>query len=196
MRFVHNKILTLTLIGLLATTAASSFAHQDEELDPQELIVLTIERGDINQIEQLFTAGLDINQDIAGDGTPLIIAVRSGNKELVKYLITQGADVNVESTRDGTALTEAAANNNVELLNYLHQQGAAIDTVTLYDETALITASRAGSFQAVKYLVEQGADVNLAVEANVRFGKELRSPLNGAKTKQIRDYLISQGARS
>lgn len=195
MRSVLDKTLTLSLIGLLATTAAS-FAHQDEKLDPHELTVSAIEGGDVSEIEQLITAGLDINQDIAGDGTPLIIAVRSDNKELVKYLIGQGADVNVESMSDGTALTEAAANNNVELLTYLHLHGASIDAITLYDETALITASRAGNFQAVKYLVEQGADVNLAVQANVRFGKELRSPLNGAKTKQIKDYLISHGARS
>lgn len=196
MKSILKKTLTLTLLGVLTTTATTSFAYQDEELEQHEIIVLTIERGDVNQIEQLFTSGLDVNQDIEGDGTPLIIAVRSGNKELVEYLIDQGADVNVESTRDGTALTEAASNNDVELLNYLYQQGASIDAITLYDETALITASRAGNFQAVKYLVEQGADVNLAVEAKVKLGKELRSPLNGAKTKQIRDYLISHGARS
>ena len=196
MKSVLTKTSCATLIGLLMTTASVSFAHQNEDLDPHEVKVLIIEQGNLSKVQQLLDEGLDINQDIHGDGTPLIIAVRSGNKALVEYLVANGANVNSESTRDGTALTEAAANNNVELLNYLYQQGAVIDAITEYDETALITASRAGNFQAVKYLVEKGADVNLAVEANVRFKKELRSPLNGAKTQQIKDYLIAHGAQS
>lgn len=194
MKSVLKRTVSIAITGLMLTTAAASFAHQNDDLDPHEVVVLTIQQGNISEIEALFDSGLNINEDIQGDGTPLIIAVRSGNKALVEYLINNGADVNTESTRDGTALTEAAANNNVELLNYLYAQGAIVDTITKYDETALITASRAGNFQAVKYLVEQGADVNLAVEANVRLGKEMRSPLNGAKTNQIKQYLIAQGA--
>ena len=194
MKSVLNKISGVLLSSALLTTGLS-FAHQDDDLDPHEVVVHTLAQGNISEIQQLFDDGLNINQDIQGDGTPLIIAVRSGNKDLVEYLLNRGADVNTESTRDGTALTEAAANNDVELLSYLYAQGAVIDTVTKFDETALITASRAGNYQAVKYLVEQGADVNLAVEAKVKLGKEMRSPLNGAKTKQIRDYLIEKGAR-
>lgn len=195
MKSMIQKTATATLLGCLITTAHMSFAHKNN-LEPHEATVFTIQQGNITQVEQLLNSGLDVNKDIYGDGTPLIIAVRTGNKRLVEFLVDKGADVNTESTRDGTALTEAAANNNVDMLNYLYQQGATVDTITEYDETALITASRAGNFQAVKYLVEQGADVNLAVEANVKLGKELRSPLNGAKTKQIRDYLIANGAQS
>ena len=72
--------------------------------------------------------------------------------------------------------------------------GADIDAVTEHDETALISASHSGHFKVVKYLVEKGADVNLAVEANTVRGTELRSPLLSAKTREIREYLIAQGA--
>ena len=177
-------------------TSHSLLAHGIEtDMDEGERIAHTISTGNLNQINQLFEQGLSVNQDIEREGTPLIIAVQADKQELVSHFLNMGADINLESRTDGNPLIVAALANNLGLVKYLHQNGATLDSITKYDETALISASRAGHFKVVQYLVENGADVNLSVMANVRGGKQLRSPLNGAKTSQIRDYLISQGAK-
>lgn len=182
--------------SLMMTTspAFSQFSLQDDD-DPEERIVKILANGDMQQIESLFENGLSLNQNIDGDGTPLIIAAQNRNYELVEYLVDNGADVNLESTQDGNPLIAAALANDLSLVKYLHSHGAKIDAITKYDETALISASRAGHFKIVKYLVENGADVNLGVDANVRLGKEWRTPLNGARTEEIRQFLLSSGAK-
>jgi len=187
------KLFSIASACLLTTSI--SFAH-DSDMKPNEAAVSILSEGSLTKVEQLLDSGIDINRDIEGDGTPLIIAVQNANKKLVEYLLEHGADVNRDSIQDGNPLIVASLKNNIELVEYLHKQGANIDAVTEYDETPLISASRAGSFQVVRYLVEQGADINLAVEAKTVKGSELRSPLNGAKTIEIRDYLIANGARS
>ncbi len=185
---------SLAIALLLAIGSGLTFARASHDNDREEYLVDVIASGDIAQIKGLLDGELDVNQNIEGDGTPLIIAIHNGHTELVEYLVTVGADVNLESLQDGNPLIAAALSNNLALVEYLYEQGAAIDAITQYDETALISASRAGHFQIVEYLVNNGADVNLAVHANVRYGKELRSPLNGAKTQKIRDFLLANGA--
>ncbi len=182
---------------LIAASGSALALHQNDHSDMSqaERVVATIEDGHLPAIQQLLNNGLDVNQDLDNDGTPLIIAVQNGHKRVVEFLLSHGADVNLESETDGNPLVAAALSNELELLTYLHKSGAEIDAITEYDETALISASRAGHFEIVKYLVEQGADVNLGVVAKVRKGTELRTPLNGAKTAQIRDFLVSHGAR-
>jgi len=188
-----NRIKLAALFGVCIMTTSASFANSLDE-EPQEQVLRILTEGNLVKVEQLFDTGVDINQDIAGDGTPLIIAVQNDNKALVKFLLEKGADVDRESIRDGNPLIVAALTNNVELVDYLYQQGASIDAIVEHDETALISASRAGHFKVVKYLVEHGADVNLAVNTQTLKGMELRSPLNGAKTNQIRQYLLANGA--
>lgn len=195
--FTPRTIFTSVVAGVLLLSAQAALANSSyDELDEYEQMVEIIKQGNLTHIKQLIAQGLDINQDIDNDGTPLIIAVQSGNKDVVEYMLSIGADVNRESERDGNPLVVAALTNNLELVKFLYSKGAVIDAVTEYDETALISASRQGHFEVVKYLVENGANVNLAVEAKALRGTELRSPLNGAKTEQIKNYLIAHGARS
>lgn len=195
--FKEKNILKSVIAGLFVLTTQATLAHSsDNELSEAEKIVEIIEQGNLTLVKQLFADGLNVNQDLDNDGTPLIVAVQSGNIGIVEYMLSIGADVNLTSETDGSPLVAAALGNNLGLVKYLYNNGAEIDTVTEYDETALISASREGHFEVVKFLVENGANVNLAVEAKVLSGTELRSPLSGAKTKQIRSYLIAQGARS
>ena len=185
------------LMGAIALATNTSIANSHAKtLEHHDQIVETIENGNLNQLKQLLSNGLAVNQDLGNDGTPLIIAVQNGNQLAVEYFLQQGADVNLKSETDGTALITAALHNNLALVKYLHQHGAEIDAITQHAETALISASRAGHFEIVKYLVEHGADVNLAVEVKLATEKVLRSPLNGAKTERIRQFLVINGAIS
>jgi ankyrin repeat protein len=161
-----------------------------------EILIEMIHNSAVGGIEQLINEGLNINATIIGDGTPLIIAVRDNNKKVVESLIQWGADINLSAKNDANPLITAAMNNHLALAEMLFLQGANIDAVIDDDETALINASRQGHYQMVKFLVENGADVNLAITANTLQGSELRSPLNGAKTTEIRDYLVLMGAKA
>ena len=208
-----NNTFKLCLLATALLTNISSYASDKlttfEQIAPLEhsnistisplkgeRLIEMIHNTSVSGIEQLINDGLDINATIIGDGTPLIIAVRNNNKEVVEKLIQWGADINLPAKNDASPLITAAMNNHLALAEMLFLQGANIDTVIDDDETALINASRQGHYQMVKFLVENGADVNLAVTANTLRGNELRSPLNGAKTTEIRDYLVLMGAKA
>ena len=192
---LFRNLKLMSIISICVFTTSVVFANT-VDLESNDKFVRIISEGNLLKIEQLFDNNLDINHNIDGDGTPLIIAVKKRNLTLVKYLLDRGADINRESIKDGNPIIAAALSNDVDMVEYLYQRGAEIDAIVEFDETALISASRAGYFKVVKFLVERGADVNLAVEAKIFKGTELRSPLNGAKTSEIREFLINNGARS
>ncbi len=153
-----------------------------------------VNNHNINAIKTLIQNGLDINRPIRGDGTALIMAVRQGDQQFVNQLIELGTDVNQAARGDANPLIIAAMTNQIDIAASLIQQGAELDAIVIGDETALINASWQGHYEMVKFLVEQGADVNLSVRAMLWDRLELRSPLKMAKTDQIRQYLIQNGA--
>ena len=159
-----------------------------------EQLITAVMKNDIAAIEALQNQGVDINTPAIGDGTALIIAVKIDNRQMVQALIDLGANVNQSSRGDGNPLIAAAMTNNIELAQLLIDSGAKVDAIVRRDETPLINATRRGHLAMTKLLVEQGADVNLAVRAPVSDGSKLRSPLNMARTDEITNYLIEQGA--
>ena len=187
-----NK-LTSTLLSLAIFTSGYVSASNIQSEETENLISW-IKHGQVMKVEQAIAQGFDINRAMPGDGTPLMLAVENGHKQLVHRLIELGADVNRISLQDGNPLIVAAANNRLELVEHLLLAGADVDAIVKYDETALITAARAGHLAMVKLLVNSGADVNLTVEAETVRGVEIRSPLSGAKTEAVRQYLLQHGA--
>ncbi|MCO4798756.1 MAG: ankyrin repeat domain-containing protein [Colwelliaceae bacterium] len=191
---MKKSMLALLVSSLVLTSAYGLESHLSTE--QSEALVQHIEENNIEFVTSIINKGFDINTDLEGDGTALIIASRNDHKTLVQALLDLGADVNHATQRDGTALTAATISNNVEIAKLLYLQGAELDLITEYDETALINASRYGHFKLVSFLVENGADVNLGVNAKTAKGIVYRSPLKNAKTQKIRDYLILNGAQS
>lgn len=195
--------LSLTLVAtsfsqdkpkLLVSAQSAGFEHASDSTTDK--LITAISNNDQQTLSALLDSGLDINQLIPGDGTALIIAARQGRLEIINTLLEQGADVNQITRSDGTALITAAMENQLETAALLYNHGAEINAVTTNDETALISACRNGHLPMVKFLVQNGADVNLAVQASTLKGTTLRSPLNGAKSQAIRDYLLSMGAKA
>lgn len=205
-----SKLLAIAISCIAISTATISIAHDNRApivvseghhkshpSDPNsELMIRAIRDNDLNKVRALLDNGVGINDNIVGDGTPLIVAVQRNKIELVQALIDLGADVNQATEIDGNALINAAMTNNVEIANLLLEQGANLDAIVINDETALITASRAGHFEMVKFLVESGADVNLGVQVKLVKGTEYRSPLNGARDMKIKQYLENNGAKA
>ncbi len=156
-------------------------------------LIEAVQSNQIAEVRKLVSNGADINMGVSGDGTALIVAAKNGNKEMVDTLLAMGANVDQAWSGDGNPLIAASAEGHVEIVARLLAAGADVNAVCHMDETSLITASRRGHLPVVKYLVENGGDVNLAVQADF---DRWRSPLNQASDSQIRNFLISKGARS
>lgn len=155
-------------------------------------LMAAAEVGDIAAAQRLVAAGANVDARIRGDGTALIVAARHGQLPMVEQLLQLGADVEKPSRGDGNPLIAAAAGGHDDIIQRLLAAGADVDAVVAGDETPLINAAKQGHLEIVKRLVAHGADVNLGVTADMG---EFRSPLNQAKNDDVRDYLLSQGAK-
>jgi ankyrin repeat protein len=126
------------------------------------------------------------------NATPLFHAVGGGHLDVAKYLIGKGAK---QTKAWGTyPIHEAVQKKNVEMLNLLLENGgkAHLNLLTESGYSALQFAIMDKSFDIVKILVENGAKVNLK-------DGEGRTTLiycdDRNTTKEIKDYLISKGAK-
>lgn len=154
-------------------------------------LIEAVQANQLHAVRGILSTGADINGAVPGDGTALIVAARGGNVEMIDALLKMGAKVDQPSSGDGNPLIAAATQGHLDVVERLLSAGADINAICHMDETPLINASRRGHIRVVKYLVENGADVNLAVQADF---DRLRSPLNQAGNKEVRDYLIAKGA--
>ncbi|TQV77095.1 peptidase M56, BlaR1 [Aliikangiella marina] len=180
-------------INLASIEKESKFFSKLTEAQ-SEYLITAVNYGDINMIRTLVADGIDINTPVVGDGTALIIAVKKQNITLVEELIAIGADVNQASRGDGNPLITAAMVDNLDIAKLLLANGADINAVVPGDETPLINATRRGSLAMTKWLVENGADVNLKVKTSAWDGFEIRSPLNMARTRAVKDFLLEHNA--
>ena len=193
--------------GSVHVVAAASDAIEDgvregvegaleEDGTYRDAVVEAAERGDIDALQFFEKRGIDLNDAIIGDGTPLLIAARSGRMEAVRWLVLdRRVDVNEPSPGDGNALIAAASKNRIRIMKFLLDHGAEIENVVPGDENALITAAADGSIAAVDLLIERGANVNARVWADDR---EWRTPLNQAVENGHDDIvrmLTAAGAR-
>jgi bla regulator protein BlaR1 len=192
-KLIITGFMTMAIFG----TASGITQSSAENLSPtlSEILEQAINSNDYQTVANMLDNGLEINGTIEGDGSLLIMAIKAGHDAMVYGLIDAGADVNQAVVKDGNPLITAAMMNNLTVAQRLFNEGALVDAIVEHDETALINASRMGHFEMVKFLVENGADANLGVQVNTVKGSIYRSPLNGAKTDEIRDYLLSMGAK-
>ena len=187
------QMLVYTVLAALIFGSAMLFAGEaDESMTSRqgEIMKSAIESENFNNIQYLLSEGVGINTPYHGDGTMLMLAVRNNNIDLVKKLVALNADVNQPSPGDGNPLIIAAQEGNLAIARFLLSKGAHVNAVVKGDETPLINASKNGHFEMVKLLVANGADVNL----KVKVPGERRSPLNQARSNEIRRYLESVGA--
>lgn len=186
----HRLMLALGLLaGGGALTSFSTFAATSTDA---KALVDALEDQGVEAVSVLVHNGADINARNPGDGTVLMVAAKRGDLPAVERLLAMGADVNVTTAGDGTALIAAAGQGHLPVVKRLVAAGAKVDTIAPHDETALITASRKGRLDVVEFLVEHKANVNLGVTTTTG---QWRTPLNQARTSDIKAYLSEHGAR-
>ena len=81
-------------------------------------------QGDLELVEQLLDAGVDVNDRDAWGHTPLMSASWAGHREIVKVLLKRGAEVNATTRRDWTALRFARKLGHPEIVDLLKGAGA------------------------------------------------------------------------
>jgi len=154
--------------------------------------------GDLTGINELLTAGANVNAAIDGDGSPLIAAARAGRQDIVSLLLDKGADPNMGVEGDGSPLIAAAAHGETNVVSLLLDRGAGVDLIVAGDENPLIQASGKGHLAVVQLLVARGADVNTRVHVvDARGADEWRTPLRMARQGRhaaVVAFLISAGA--
>lgn len=94
----------------------SPIPENDEELHLPEL-VYAASLGDIEQVEQLLSQGVNANQADDEGYSALHAAAENDHLEIVKLLIGKGADVNYKA--EYTALELANMADNKEIIEYL-----------------------------------------------------------------------------
>jgi ankyrin repeat protein len=118
-------------------------------------------------IEDLITAGADVNRGSKKFGLPLTAAVK--NFRLTKRLLDAGANVNGQWPGRPTALQEACGMRDIDTVKLLLDSEADINAPAVADRgrTALQAAVERGSIPIIKLLLERGADCNgLPAESN------------------------------
>lgn len=182
---------TLTLAATPRMGAPDHAVPESLRSADARLLVEAASEGRIGEVQALLRRGVDIDAVVPGDGTALIAAAKAGDLPMMTLLLRKGADVDHPARGDGNPLIMAAMAGHREAVALLLKIGADVDAIVPGDETALINAARGGHLQSVKSLVAYGADVNLGVRTD---RGEWRSPLNQARGREVRDYLIAHGA--
>jgi ankyrin repeat protein len=126
--------------------------------DSDRLIRL-IEEGNIELIRQAILSGYDINHQIDGEITLLMVAASTGNLEVVKLLVKSGANVNQILDNGSIPLLCATNIDNLEVFNYLVTL-AILET----NKILLLQYVFDGQLDFIKSLINTGIDVDTCQE--------------------------------
>lgn len=125
-----------------------------------------IERGNLQQVKELFGKTYNLNTLNGVDADTIIFASQKGQLEIVKYLIDKideaERDYRIDYRDcDGlSALQWAAYNGHSKIVKLLIKNGADVNNKANDGRTPLIEATQMGHHETVKLLLENGANIN------------------------------------
>ena len=142
--------------------ASTRYTLKDEKYDDTRIdaLIMACMEGDLEFVQTLVEAGININ-GIGTEGfTPLMVAASNQESKIVKYLIEQGADVNA-TTNGWNALIEAADEGSLKSMKFLLEAGADVNYFwTPGSPTAITMAASENYLECLELLIEYGADIN------------------------------------
>jgi len=116
--------------------------------------------GDMETLETLLDAGVDINARNKDGVSALAYASDRGHMAIVKKLLANNADVNARSNIGSTALMNAAYMGHVKIVNMLIASGADVNAKSSSGTTALMNAAAHGFVEIVQILLAHDAYVD------------------------------------
>ena len=118
------------------------------------------EKGNLMRVNELITAGVDVNKENNGGWTPISIAADKGYIDIVNALITVGADVNKVTNTGLTPLILAADKGYIDIVNILITARADVNKTNRLGLTPLYLATKNNNINIVRILITAGADIN------------------------------------
>ncbi|MCA8968344.1 MAG: ankyrin repeat domain-containing protein [Planctomycetes bacterium] len=134
--------------------------------------------GDLDAVQSLLAAGLDVDACNAIGYTPLMSAARSYRVEIVQLLLAAGADPNRRFEDDNSVLhaatleTPSQPDRQATCVRLLLEAGADADVPNTAGITPLMQAAWFGCEPAVAELLDHGADPH-AVDTTGRTAQDI-----------------------
>ncbi|MEK6322879.1 MAG: M56 family metallopeptidase [Acidobacteriota bacterium] len=152
-------------------TVASAQAPGSETRTRQQRVSSALDRklidaaesGNTSGIDDLLSAGANVNCALEGDGSPLIISAGEGHLAAVRLLLDRGADPNLSVSGDGSPLIMAAGGGHVDVVSLLLDRGADPNMPVPGDGNPLIMAAGGGHLDVVSLLLDRGASIDQIV---------------------------------
>ncbi|XP_058798497.1 ankyrin-3-like [Phymastichus coffea] len=114
--------------------------------------------------ECLLLHGADVNAEMEGGETPLMIAVFSNCSSVVELLIESGANVNARTAWGKAALHYAAQGGNKQITEMLVLTGAQVNAANLQGITPLHIAAESAHEDVLSLLLKSGADTSIRTQ--------------------------------
>ena len=149
-----------------------------------EALAFAITRGDVEEVRLQLDAGLDPNQRLDQDWTPLMFAAAYDVPSIVEALLQAGANANADSGSGVTALHVAARNGHTGSADKLAVAGVDPSVATTNGVTPVDMAREAAHYDLAASLMEHTANGSLA---RTNFVRQVQSLLylRGFKVGEI-----------
>lgn len=147
--------------------------------------------GDLNEISQLLSQGVDVNSRDESRETALIEAALSGQTRIAAVLIEASADIEARNDRGFTALHAAAYSGSVEIAALLLDHGAEVDALSKHKITPLHVAAEENQAAVAELLIARGAEV----EAIQVYGYTPLSRATFMESTEVMALLKKHGAK-
>jgi ankyrin repeat protein len=129
--------------------------------EQQKRLLTAARSGDIAEISQLISEGMDIDCELKYSSSALILASARGQEEVVRILLAAGAKANRRNYFGVSPILEATERGFVDIVRLLVNSGADVNLRHNNGKTAILAATVKRDRKMIKTLLELGADADL-----------------------------------
>lgn len=153
-------------MGQLGIFTTDFLPVSDSPLRTHSLLHIAVARGEIQEIEDEFYKGTNLNA-LAGDGlAPLHWSIAPETIDSMAKLLELGADPNGLTHEGATPIMNAVQSNKMDKVKLLLEYGALINIQDDRGFTALHRAAERGHTDIVKFLLANGADKTISAQGH------------------------------